>query len=71
MASRSILLPCCCCSFELIPSVEVAEGVAFAKGSSWRAIATPLSWFARSLVRMVFGCGLVLGVSIEREERAE
>lgn len=70
LASRPILLPCCCCPLEMIPSVEVTEGIPFVKGSSWRAIATPLSWFVRSLERLVFGCDLVLGMSTERGERA-
>lgn len=79
--SRSGLLICCSCSFEsgilwviedFKRSVEVEGVVVFAKDSSWRAIATPLSWFVRrSLERMVFGCGLVIGLSTERRgERA-
>lgn len=79
-ASPSSLLPCCCCSFEserccvagvFKRSVDVEEVVIFAKGSSWRAIATPLSWFVRSLERLGFSCGLLLGLSTERRgERA-
>lgn len=68
MASRSILLPCCW-SFES-ERCCVVEGEFFDKGSS-RAIATPLSWFVRSLVRLAFGCGLGTELSIEeRGERA-